>query len=67
MSVQNIPRARENPDLLGDGKHAIRVPEGESAYDNRAPVMANRDLVVTEVLEPIVMNGERAVVWYVPL
>jgi len=57
LSVRNVPHTRGNPDLLGNGNHTIRVPEGQSIYDNRAPVMANRNLVITDALELITVGG----------
>ena len=47
----------EELDLLGNGNHAVRMPESQPIYDGRAPIMANRDLVITEVLKFITVNG----------
>ena len=44
-------------DLLGNGNHAVRMPEGQPVYDDRAPIMTNRDLVITEVLKFIAVDG----------
>lgn len=35
---------RDNLNSLGNSKHTIWVPEGQPVYNNRTPIMANRDL-----------------------
>ena len=47
----------EELDLLGNGNHAVRMPESQPVYNDRAPIMTNRDLVITEVLKFIAVDG----------
>ena len=48
----------EELDLLGNGNHAVRMPESQPVYNDRAPIMTNCDLVITEVLKFIAVDGD---------
>ena len=46
MSARKTRHAYKSLNLLGNSKHAVRVPEGQFIHDNRTPIVANRNLVI---------------------